>query len=300
MNTDTLQNQAGSGLLNKFRDYLALTKFRLLSLVLISTAMGYYLSSLRPFDVPTFINVILGVMFVGGGANTLNQWYERHCDERMHRTRNRPLPAGRLRPWQAFLFGLIISLLGFGILAVGVNQLTLLLSFLSWGSYLFLYTPLKRISALNTWVGAIPGALPATLGCTAASGELNLEAVTLFLILFVWQMPHFFAISWIYREDYQRGGFRMLSADDPQGIATSTQILTHTLLLLITSISLAFLGDAGLIYLVSAVVAGLANFFFAINFYMVRTVGNARGVFRMSLLYLPILFAALILDRLLS
>lgn len=300
MTTDTLQGRAGPGFRNRLRDYLALTKFRLLTLVLISTAMGYYLSSLRPFDIPTFVHVMIGVLLVGGGANTLNQWYERRFDQRMHRTRNRPLPAGRLRPWQALVFGLLISLAGFGLLAVGVNRLTLILAFISWSSYLFLYTPLKRLSALNTWVGAIPGALPAVLGCTAASGELNLEAVTLFLVLFLWQMPHFFAISWIYREDYQRGGFHMLSADDPQGIATSTQILTHTLLLLIASISLFFLGDAGLIYLVSAIMAGLANFFFAINFYMVRTIPNARGVFRMSLLYLPILFAALIIDRLLS
>lgn len=279
--------------------YLQLAKIRLLSLVLISTAMGYYLAARIDFDPLILFYTLAGVLLVGGGANTLNQWYERNCDVLMERTRTRPLPSQQITPNQALLFGLVISVAGFFILWLGVNNLTLLLSFLSWSTYLLLYTPLKRVTVINTWIGAVPGALPAVLGCTAATGVLDQDAITLFMILYIWQMPHFFAISWVYREDYKKGGFKMLSGEDPDGIATSSQILTHTFLLLFASIGLFFLSGSSLIYLVLAILAGLASLGVAINFYMDRSVAKARAVFRVSILYLPVLFLALILDRLL-
>lgn len=284
---------------NKLSDYFALIKFRLLSLVLVSTSMGYYLAADQNGNLITFLGVLTGVACVGGGANALNQWYERYIDRLMKRTKKRPLPSKRLTENNALLFGIIISAIGFIIIGYKVNNLTLILSFASWASYLFLYTPLKSLTVLNTWVGAIPGALPAVMGCTAVAGILSWEALALFLILFFWQMPHFFAISWVYREDYMKGGFKMLSWNDPDGKTTSSQILIHTVLLLLVSIGLFFVTRSGFIYLISAIALGLFFLFYAIGFYRATTISRARGVFRASIIYLPVLFIAIILDKVL-
>lgn len=279
--------------------YLALIKFRLLSLVLVSTCMGFFIGADAGTSLLPLVFTLLGILLVGGGANTLNQWKERDADALMYRTRARPLPSQRLTAGNALWFGILISLGGFAVMAIGVNTLTLVLSFLSWASYLFLYTPLKTRSVTNTWVGAIPGAIPAILGCTAATGTLNASALALFLILFVWQMPHFFAISWVYREDYMRGGFRMLSWDDESGSKTATQILLHTLLLLPVSTGLFLSGQSGLIYLTITVASGLVFIFLALQFYRTKSKRLAKRVFHFSILYLPLLFLAIIADNLL-
>jgi heme o synthase len=280
--------------------YLALIKFRLLSLVLVSTCMGYFLSRVPDTTLLTLLYTLLGVALVGGGANCLNQWKERDADALMLRTRTRPLVAGTITPRSTLIFGISITLAGLLVLGLLVNTLTLALGFLSWFSYLFLYTPLKRLSPLNTWVGAVPGALPAVLGCTAASGRLDSTALALFLLLYFWQMPHFFAISWVYRDDYLRGGFRMLSWNDMDGKATARQILLHSLLLVPVSLGLTFSGATGLAYFVIALLASLLLVWFALLFY--REVGKAQAqrVFFYSIAYLPILFAGMVLDVLLS
>jgi protoheme IX farnesyltransferase len=280
-------------------DYLALIKFRLLALVLVSTCMGYYISADAFSALPVLLYTLAGVTLVGGGANSLNQWKERRADALMYRTRARPLPAGRITARGALAFGVLISLLGLVIIGLLVNSLTLFLSFLSWATYLFVYTPLKTRSILNTWAGAVPGAIPAILGCTAASGTLTAPALALFLILYVWQMPHFFAISWVYREDYLRGGFRMLSWNDESGQRTARHILIHTLLLIPVSAGLYWSGQSGLIYLVLALGSGLGFLWLAWAFHAAPTRAAAKKVFWFSILYLPLLFVAIILDSML-
>lgn len=298
MNVETGANPPAR--LPAFSAYLGLIKFRLLTLVLVSTCMGYFISADNNSTLVALLYTLVGTTMVGGGANTLNQWKERNADAQMFRTRMRPLPAARVKPLYALVFGLAISLLGFLVIALGVNNMTLLLSFLSWASYLFLYTPLKTRSILNTWVGAVPGSLPAVLGCTAASGVLGNEAWALFLILYVWQMPHFFAISWVYREDYLRGGFRMLSWNDETGTNTAIHILVHTIILLPVSAGLYLTGDFGMVYLLLTLLNGLVFLWYAIAFTQSTDKAGARKVFQYSILYLPLVFVAIFLDRLLA
>lgn len=285
--------------MSRFADYLALIKFRLLSLVLVSTCMGFFIGANASTPLAPLFYTLLGITLVGGGANTLNQWKERSNDALMFRTRARPLPAQRLTPDNALWFGISISVAGFAVMGLGVNLLTLVLGFLSWSSYLFVYTPLKTRSPVNTWVGAVPGAIPAILGCTAATASLNEATVALFLILYVWQMPHFFAISWVYREDYLRGGFRMLSWNDAEGTRTANNILLHTLLLVPVSAGLYLVGHSGLIYLGITLASGLVFLVLAVQFYRTISKTAAKRVFHYSIVYLPLLFMAIIADTLL-
>ncbi len=279
--------------------YLELIKFRLLILVLVSVCMGFYISFNEQASYLTLLWALIGIFFVGGGANTLNQWLELDADTLMLRTQMRPLPCKRITPNHALVFGLFISVLGFIILAALVNPLTLYLSFISWSSYLFIYTPLKKRSPVNTWVGAVPGAIPVVLGSTAASGSLSLPAVIFFLILFIWQMPHFFAISWIYRKDYLSGGFKMLSWDDDSGVKTSQQVLYNAVLILPACACLYFYGHAGLIYFLITLFASLYFIYLSVLFYLRPEIKQAKRVFRYSIIYLPVVFFAIIIDRLL-
>ncbi len=282
-----------------FRNYLKLIKFRLLSLVLVSTCMGFYISNNSLSSISVLLYALIGITLVGGGANSLNQWKERDADALMLRTKNRPLPAQRLTPNNALGFGILISCCGFVALGYYVNSLTLVLSFLSWAIYLFVYTPLKTRTVLNTWIGAVPGAIPAVLGATAASGTLEISSLALFLTLYVWQMPHFFAISWIYRDDYLRGGFKMLSWNDDHGATTALHILAHSILLIPISTWLFWSGDSGLVYLFAAVASGFVFLYFALQFYLNTSKLTAKKLFHYSILYLPLLFAAIILDHML-
>jgi protoheme IX farnesyltransferase len=281
-----------------FSDYLVLIKFRLLTLVLVSTCMGFFIGADSRTPLASLFWILLGITLVGGGANTLNQWKECSHDALMFRTRMRPLPSQRLTPNKALWFGIAISVAGFAVMGFGVNMLTLLLGFVSWASYLFIYTPLKTRSPLNTWVGAVPGAIPAILGCTAATATLNEAAITLFLILYVWQMPHFFAISWVYREDYLRGGFRMLSWNDEAGTLTAANILLHTLILVPVSAGLYLIGHSGLVYLWITLASGLVFVGVALLFFFNISKQGAKRVFHYSILYLPLLFIAIIADKL--
>lgn len=279
---------------------LGLVKFRLLALVLVSTCMGWFLGAVPDTSMLTFAATLAGVALVGGGANCLNQWKERGADAQMLRTRTRPLVTGRISPAATLAFGCGISLAGMLLLAGYVNLLTAGLSLLSWASYLFIYTPLKQSTPLNTWIGAVPGALPAVLGYSGAGNTLDPTALALFLLLYVWQLPHFFAISWVYREDYLRGGFRMLSWNDPQGQRSARHILLHSVLLLPVSSALFLVGANGLVYLGIALASGLVLLQLAWAFWRRPDIARARRVFHFSIIYLPALFLGIVLDRALA
>jgi protoheme IX farnesyltransferase len=222
---------------------------------------------------------------------------ERDIDARMHRTRARPLPAGRLRPAEALGFGLTLSLAGLLSLLWLSGALAAALALATWASYLFLYTPLKRRSSLSTIVGAIPGALPPVIGWAAARGTVEPGAFVLFAILFLWQIPHFLAIAWIYREDYERGGLPMLPVLDPEGRLTGRQVVANSLALTLVSLTPTAAGIAGTLYPVIAALLGLALTLVAARAAVLRTPAAARALFLASVAYLPLLCAALLLDR---
>ncbi len=282
---------------SRWTDFAELSKLRLLSLVLITTGLGYYLAASQAINLLFLFNTILGTACVGAGANALNQWYERKLDAKMFRTRNRPIPSGRLSGQEALGFGILISLLGLGYLYLFVNPLTAAMGLLTWSSYLFVYTPLKQKTVLNTWVGAIPGAIPPVMGWTAARGNLDWEALTIFGILFFWQMPHFFAIAWMYREDYAKGGFRMLPLSDDSGKRTGRHMLLNAGALLFVSVLPYFIQQSGPVYLGSAILLGI-GFMIPIVFFLKQcTQANARRVFFASIFYLPFLLTLLVIDK---
>ena len=213
-----------------------LFKLRLTILVLLTTFVGFYLGWRGPMAWGLMLHTLLGTALLAAGASALNQLLERDYDARMRRTEDRPLPSGRMTPEAALIIGGVCAGAGVIWLALAVNQLTAMLGALTLASYLFVYTPLKRLTTLNTAVGAIPGALPPLMGWTAARGEVTGEGWALFAILFFWQLPHFLAIAWMYREDYARAGFVMLPVADPTGARTGKQALSHTLGLLPVSL----------------------------------------------------------------
>ncbi len=280
----------------RWSTYAELTKPGLTALVLVTTGLGYLLGATGSVDWWRLALAILGTALVGGGANGLNQWWETGPDSRMKRTRERPFPSGRLTPRGGFVFSVAVTLLGLLVLFGGVNALAGGLALLSWVVYLFLYTPLKPQTTLNTIVGAVSGALPPMIGWTAATGSLDPAAFVLFAILFVWQIPHFLAIAWIYREDYESGGFRMLPVVDPAGRATFRIVVVYCIVLLPVTYSAAFVGISGWIYLFGSTILGLGMLFAALRLYRDRTIGAARRLFFTTIAYLPALFLLMLLD----
>ena len=277
--------------------YADLVKARLTLLVLLTTLVGFYIGWRGPMNYALLVHALFGTALVASGAAALNQLLEREHDARMRRTAGRPLPSGRLQPVTVMLFGGVCSLAGLLYLAWLVNPLTSVLGAISLVSYLFIYTPLKRLTWLNTAVGAIPGALPPLMGWAAARGELSEGGWTLFAILAFWQIPHFFAIAWIYRDEYARAGFKMLPAMDPDGQRTARQSVSHTLALLPLSLFPFLLNLAGPVYLASAVVFGAAYLGCAIQFARHRDLAWARRLFFASIIYLPLLLVVLVLDK---
>lgn len=276
-----------------------LTKARLTALVLITTLTGFFVARTGAADWLAGLHVLLGTGLVAAGAAALNEWWERDLDGLMDRTASRPLPAGLVEPWFALALGLTASLGGILYLALVVNGLTALLGAAALVSYVWIYTPLKRVTTLNTFVGAVPGALPPLMGWTAARGEIGLGGVALFGILFLWQIPHFMAIAWLYREQYARAGFRMLPVVDPAGRATGWSALVAAALLLATSLILPWIGIAGLPYTVGAVVLGTGFLWASAKFTRVLDRRQARAVFFASIIYLPLLLGLLMLDNVL-
>ncbi|MGZ3434106.1 MAG: heme o synthase, partial [Isosphaeraceae bacterium] len=241
---------------------------------------------------------LLGTALVAGGASTLNQWMERARDARMRRTANRALPRGRLGAVEAASFGVGLGLAGTAILLWGANWLAAAVAVSTLLLYVFVYTPLKPWTTLNTAIGAIPGALPPVIGWAAATETLGIEAFSLFLIVFLWQFPHFLAIAWIYREDYARGGLKMLPGADPQGALTGRQATIYALALIPAGLLPATIGLAGPVYFVGALVLGLLYLVVAIQFWTGVSESTARRLLRMSFFYLPLVLLLLVLNPL--
>ncbi|HMC22124.1 MAG TPA: heme o synthase [Thermoanaerobaculia bacterium] len=263
------------------RDYLELSKARIVAMVLVTTAAGFFFGASH-INAVLLINTLIGTALVAAGTNALNQYVERDHDAKMRRTQHRPLPDGRISPRAALIFSVAISILGTAYLAVAVNLLTALLGAITLITYIFIYTPLKRISPACTPIGAIPGAVPPLMGWTAATGALSLGGWIAFAIVFLWQLPHFMAISWIYREDYGRAGFAMLSVHDENGSATARQALFYSLALLVLS-AFAFPHAR-----IAAVLAAAMLVVASIAFLRHRTQRTARRLFMTSNVYLVV------------
>jgi protoheme IX farnesyltransferase len=278
-------------------DLAELVKARLTLLVLITTAVGFYLGSESPIEYMALFHVVFGTAAAAAGAAALNQWWERSADALMRRTKMRPIPAGRMRPVQALALGAVLSVFGVGYLALVCNLLSAALTAITIAIYIFAYTPLKRASTANTAVGAIPGAIPPMIGWAAARGNIGAGAWSLFAIVFLWQLPHFFAIAWMYREDYSRAGFRMISSDDRSGERSASQSVFFCILLLVIAGLPAFLGIANYVYL--AVELLLSGLFVAVamRFLQMRTATAARSLFIASIIYLPLLLGTLVLTK---
>jgi heme o synthase len=266
-------------------------------MVVLTTFVGYALAANGEWRAATLLATLVGTGLVAAGAATLNMVLERQTDGRMRRTSDRPLPAGRLRTMEALGWGLALTWVGVALLAWRAGLLAALVALTTWVTYLFLYTPLKTRTSLSTIVGAFPGALPPVIGWTAVRGQIEPGAVILFAIMFLWQIPHFLAIAWIYREDYARGGLPMLPVLDPEGRLTGRQAVANSLALLVVSLTPAAAGLAGTWYLAGAVLLGSAFTATAVAAAVTRTIPAARRLFLASLLYLPLLFAILLADR---
>jgi protoheme IX farnesyltransferase len=273
-------------------DYWALTKPEVNFLIVLTTFAGFYLgraASWRNFPFLLMIHTLVGTLLVASGTGTLNQYIERHFDAQMRRTARRPLAAGRLKPSAALWFGVALSLIGSVYLAVAVNLLASLLSVLTLLSYLFFYTPLKRKTPLCTLVGALPGAMPPLIGWAGASGRVNIEAAILYAIVFLWQFPHFMAIAWMYREDYDRAGYVVL----PKGNARVPFVTLETLLplLALVAISMAqFPARHAAIFYCAGALLGLGFLYFGLEFVLQRSRSAARRLLAASIVYLPLLF----------
>ncbi len=292
---------------SRLLDYIELMKPELTGLSVLTTLCGYYLASTGAFDIARFLHVALGTLLVGGGAGALNQFIERDYDAMMKRTERRPLPSGRLHPLEALLFGTTIALAGIAELTLFANPLTGFLAALTFATYLFLYTPMKRISPISTLIGGIPGALPPMMGWTAVRNEVTVEAWALFAILFCWQMPHFFSLAWMYRKDYARAGFRILTVSDEHCAKTSVQILFYCLALIPASLAPSFVGLTGAASTFGALILGGGFLAFSVLLMRhtrettadaaMRVNASSRHLFFASLLYLPALMLLMSFDK---
>jgi protoheme IX farnesyltransferase len=283
--------------LARLADYFELSKPKIAALALVTVAVGYFLATTGTWNPVPLWHAVVGISLVAAGSSAFNQYLERLADGRMQRTCNRPLPAGRLMPGEVLLFGIICGLAGTLYLACTVNWLTSGLAAMTLLLYSFVYTPLKSKTYLNTVIGAIPGALPPVLGWTAAGGKLDEGAFTLFAVLFLWQFPHFMAIAWIYREDYARAGMRMLSVHRSAHVAVGALAVSYALVLLPVSLLPSQFGMAGTAYFVAALVLGVAYLASSIAFLLRQTTSTARRLLWTSLVYLPALLLALVLDH---
>jgi protoheme IX farnesyltransferase len=282
----------------KLAAFLSLTKPRLTSLVLVTVATGFILGARGSSNPSTLAVTLLGTALVAGGASAWNQLLERARDLRMRRTASRAIPSGRVTPAEAGVFGTTITLAGLGMLALGANPTAAAVALVTFALYVFVYTPLKPLTTLNTAVGAIPGALPPVIGWAAGTGRLGAEAWVLFLIVFLWQFPHFLAIAWIHREDYARGGHKMLSNVDPSGALIGRQAAVYALALIPAGLMPSLVHLAGPIYFVGAL--GLGVFYLAqsVRFWSKVSDQSARRLLWSSFLYLPAMLLLLLMNPL--
>lgn len=278
-------------------DYAELVKARLTLLVLLTTAVGYYLGARSPVSYTGLFHAVFGTAWAAAGAAALNQWWERKVDALMQRTRTRPVPGGRMTAREALIAGTVMSVLGVVYLAFFTNLLSAFLAALTIGIYIFAYTPLKRVSTFNTLVGAVPGALPPLVGWAAARNSIDAGAWSLFAIMMLWQLPHFFAIAWMYREDYSRAGFQMISNDDDTGARSASQSVLFSMLLLGIAGIPGFVGVVSKSYVPIEVALGVFYVASAMHFLNTRTAPSARKLFLVSILYLPLLFGAMVFTK---
>ncbi len=278
-------------------DLLQLSKARLNALVVATTIGGYYMAGGSTSDFYLLFNTVVGTALVAAGSSAFNQLYERITDGLMRRTRLRPLPDGRMQPVEATWFAAVASIAGLVQLALGTNLLAALVAAVTLVTYVAVYTPLKRKSSFSTVVGAIPGALPPLIGWAAVRGSLEPIAWVLFAIGFLWQMPHFLAIAWLYREDYERAGFPMLPVIEPDGRSTGRQSVAYSAALIPVSLAPAALRLAGPVYFVAALILSVGYFATAVIFALTRSTPSARWLFFGSIVFLPVLWAFMILGR---
>ena len=278
-------------------DYVTLAKPRLNLLVVASAIVGYVMGGGPLTDVATVLFTLAGTALVAGGASAFNQVIERQADARMHRTRLRPMADGRLQPPEGLLFATLMSLAGLALLALGVNLLSALVAGATLVIYALIYTPMKPRSSFATVVGAVPGALPPVIGWAAATGGLSIGGWILFGIVFLWQLPHFLAIAWMYRDDYARAGYPMLAVIDPEGRSTARQSVAYAAALLPMSLAPTLAGMASTTYFIGAFVLTLLFLGLALRFAMTRHVSDARRLFFGSITYLPLLWILMIVGR---
>jgi protoheme IX farnesyltransferase len=294
---ETTPAETGKSHSGLVRDLVELVKARLTLLVLLTTAVGFYLGAEGPINFVALLHTVFGTAAAAAGAAALNQWWEYNLDALMQRTRSRPVPAGRMRPRDAVILGSALSIFGVAYLAFVCNALSAALAAITIIIYIFAYTPLKRVSTFNTALGAVPGALPPMIGWAAARGTLNAGAWALFAILFFWQLPHFFAIAWMYRDDYARAGFQMISSDDRTGERSASQSVFFCMLLFVVAGLPAFLGIATVFYLLAELILGAVFVAVAMRFLKTRARADARRLFITSIIYLPLLLGALVLSK---
>ena len=278
-------------------DFAELVKARLTLLVLMTTAVGFYLGTRGPVGYVALFHAVFGTALAAAGASALNQWWEWRTDALMDRTKARPIPAGRMRPVSALFLGTLLSIAGVIYLLFACNQISAVLAAATVIIYVFAYTPLKRVSTTNTLVGAIPGALPPMIGWAAASGRVDAGAWGLFTILFLWQLPHFFAIAWMYREDYARAGFQMVSKGDDTGTRSASQSVLFCMMLLLVGGIPTFLGVVSWTYLPIELALNAFFIYAAMRFLRTQLAVDARKLFLASIIYLPLLLVALVLTK---
>jgi len=284
----------------RLADFWEMTKPGITVMVTLTAGLGFLLAERDRFSFLLLVHTLLGTGLISAGASVLNHVLERDTDALMQRTANRPLPTGRMNPDVALSFGVLLAILGLVDLAVAVNLLTALLGAVALAGYVFVYTPLKRLSSLATVIGAVPGAIPPMMGWCAVRNDLDAAAWVLFGILFFWQLPHFLAIAWLCREDYARGGFPMLPVLDPEGFRTGRQAILYGAALVPVSLLPSLLGLMGTVYFVGALAFGLAYLGFAFAFAQARSNPGARRLMFASLLYFPALLLIMLLDRVVS
>ena len=276
--------------------FVDLTKPRITMLVVLTAAAGFCLGSRQGIDFVRLLHMAMGITLLSSGISTLNQYIERDLDGLMRRTQDRPLPSGKLTAMQALIFGISLSIIATAYIALFINPLSALLGVITLASYLFVYTPLKTRTTLSTVLGAFPGAMPPFIGWVAARGAITIEAWILFAILFLWQFPHFLAIAWMYRDDYARAGIKMLPVVEPEGRVTGQQIIVYTLLLVPVSLMPTLVNLAGMPYLIGAIVLGVGFLIYSVRAAFKRTTWQARQLLLASVLYLPLLFALMVLN----
>ncbi len=295
--TAEIQEVKAIGVREKLAAYLELTKPRIAFMLVLTSAAGFYLGADKGFDVVLFVNSMIGILLLAFGVATLNQVWERKSDALMERTASRPLPTQKVSFVEALVFGISLCVVAEIYLAFLVNGLTAVLGLIVFVGYVLLYTPLKKYTSASTAIGALPGAMPPLMGWTASANEITLGAWILFSIIFLWQFPHFLAIAWMYKEQYAKAGIKMLPVLEPEGKITARQIVFFTSLLFPVSIAPFFIGLAGWVYLVGANLLGIWFLMASIKTARAKSVEQARKLLLVSVIYLPLLFALMVLNH---